>query len=206
MKQNKTAFIFMIPIIGGGVFILLYMIATLFYPGGSNLHPNEIGFNWLTNFWCDLTGSIAKNGQKNNAQPIALVAMLVLCLSLSVFWLAVPKLFNSNSFIYKSISYAGIGAMIAACFIFTDFHDFMMNIGSCLGVIALSFTLLGLFRFQYYRLFWSGVGCIFIIGINNLIYYTHYFIDYLPVIQKVSFVFVLFWVGAYCAEGLKKRT
>lgn len=95
--------------------------------------------------------------------------------------------------------------MIAACFIFTDFHDIMMNIGSFLGVIALSFTLLGLFRFQYYRLFWSGVGCIFIVGINNLIYYTHYFIDYLPVIQKVSFVFVLFWVGVYCAEGLKKK-
>lgn len=75
----------MIPIIGGGVFILLYVIATLFYPGGSNQHPNEIGFNWLTNFWCDLTGSIAKNGQKNNAQPIALVAMLVLCLVCSVF-------------------------------------------------------------------------------------------------------------------------
>ncbi len=48
----------------------------MFYPGGSSADITAVGFNWKQNYWCDLTGSLAKNGAVNSARPIALIALI----------------------------------------------------------------------------------------------------------------------------------
>eukprot|EP01041_Mallomonas_annulata_P035984 gene35984-59008_t len=54
-------------------------------------NQNAKGFSWVHNFWCNLLNETAINGEKNSARPIALVAMLVLSASLSLFWIIFPK-------------------------------------------------------------------------------------------------------------------
>jgi len=203
-KLMKISIQFLIPILGSILFVVLYIIATLYYPGGSNLDSQAVGFHWDTNYWCDLTSTIAKNGEPNSAQPIALTAMIILAASLSVFWLVAPKIFPTLRKLYIFIPIFGIGAMIASCFIFTHFHDLMMNIGSIMGFAAIVILLFGLFTFHFYKLFWGAIGCLILIGINNFIYYTHYLIDYLPIVQKLSFCFILVWMSSYCWVGYQK--
>ena len=48
----------------------------------------------MNNYWCDLMGDTAKNGAANPARPVAIAAWLILCSSLGLFWLLLPRLFR----------------------------------------------------------------------------------------------------------------
>ena len=65
-----------ITIFGIILFIIFYFIAALYYPGGSNFDQHQSGFKWSTNYWCELLGYNAKNGQHNTARPFGLSGML----------------------------------------------------------------------------------------------------------------------------------
>lgn len=36
-------------------FLLFYVVATFFYPGGSQLDKTASGFSWTQNYWCNLS-------------------------------------------------------------------------------------------------------------------------------------------------------
>ncbi|MBK7587466.1 MAG: hypothetical protein IPI22_03615 [Bacteroidetes bacterium] len=118
-------------------------MATLYYPGGSNVDKTTPGFDWLNKYWCDLTGQLAKNGEINSARPIALIAMLILCSSLWVFWYYLPRLFSANKF-NSIIRYTGITSMTVAIFLFTSLHDVVINIAGTFGIAALTGVFIGL--------------------------------------------------------------
>lgn len=67
------------PILGVIIFVILYIIATLLYPGGSQIEKNAIGFSWVNNYWCNLLNESATNGQPNSAKPVAMAGMFILC-------------------------------------------------------------------------------------------------------------------------------
>ena len=49
-KTNKTkSILVLIPIFGTILFVVLYIVATLLYPGGSQVDKNSIGFSWMNN-------------------------------------------------------------------------------------------------------------------------------------------------------------
>jgi hypothetical protein len=98
------------------VFFCLYTVATLFYPGGSQVDKNSKGFSWVNNYWCNLLNENAMNGQHNPARPIAVTAMFVLCLSLSFFWYHLPLSYNFGKFTRLVIQLSGISAMTIASF------------------------------------------------------------------------------------------
>lgn len=56
----------LIPIAGILLFMVLYVIATFYYPGGSTLKPTHQGFDWINNYWCDLIARTAKNAGRNS--------------------------------------------------------------------------------------------------------------------------------------------
>ncbi|MFM2224716.1 MAG: hypothetical protein RJA07_918 [Bacteroidota bacterium] len=191
--HTKGNFTILIPIFGIVLFVCLYITATLFYPGGSSANRTTVGFDWLQNYWCDLLGRYAKNRELNSAQPIALTAMVLLCFTLSVFWFFIPKLFN-NSPLNSIIRYTGIAAMMGTVFLFTDFHDIVINVAGTLGTIALTGVFIGLYRKQLYAFFSYGTFCLTMMMGNYFIYKTGFFISLLPIIQKITFLFFLSWI------------
>ncbi len=78
-------------------------------------------------------------------------------------------------------------------FLQADFHDTIINIAGILGVIAITTTLVGLYKNRSYILFITGLLCLFLFFLNNYIYYTKSWIVYLAIIQKISFFFFLLW-------------
>jgi hypothetical protein len=78
-------FLILLPIIGCVLFIILYVVAGLLYPGGSGTDKTSVGYNWTKNYWCNLLNNTAINGQINIAKPVAMTAMVILCISLSFF-------------------------------------------------------------------------------------------------------------------------
>lgn len=175
--------------------MLLYIIAALLYPGGSNTDKTARGFNVLHNYWCDLLGPVAKNGGHNPGWRVAMWAMGVLCVALAIFWWIVPRLFERNRWYKILISYAGIVSMTIAPFLFTQYHDLIINLASIPGIIALATTFTALYKHRWFKLFGFGILCLLLIGINNYVYYTGHWLFMLPVLQKFTFLLVMTWMG-----------
>ena len=194
-KDKAKNILLLIPIFGTLIFVILYFIATLNYPGGSQVDKNSIGFSWTNNYWCNLLNEAAINGQKNSAKPIALTGMFVLCLTLSFFWYLFPRHTNIDKKLKLTIQISGLIAMIIAFFLFTNInHDLLTNLATSFGAIATIGTFIGLYKQKWFRLFRFGLLNILLVGLNNLCYYNKEFIIYLPVIQKISFATFLIWI------------
>ncbi|MBS1952173.1 MAG: hypothetical protein JST37_14285 [Bacteroidetes bacterium] len=185
----------LIPIFGTMLFVMLYIVATFLYPGGSQVDKNSIGFSWTNNYWCNLLNENAINGQSNSAKPVALTAMLILCLTLAFFWFSFPRQINLNNKLRLIIQISGMLAMTIAFFLFTNInHDLITNLASSFGAIATIGTFVGLYKNKWFGLFAFGLLNILLVGLNNLCYYDKELIVYLPVIQKISFATFLIWV------------
>lgn len=184
------------PSLGIGLFGLLYVMAACQYPGGSNANHTAIGFDWQHNYWCDLLGAVAKNGLPNQARPFARGGMLVLGVSLSVFWWLVPRLYQSPNYYVRVIRWAGAVAMVILFYIDTPYHDLAINLAGGLALLSVGTTFVGLYWQRKRALLNYGLVCMALIAFNNYVYYTHHWLTCLPVLQKVSFIVVLGWFVA----------
>ena len=201
-RNNKTKNIIVLtPILGIIIFVALYVVATLFYPGGSQVDKNSIGFSWTNNYWCNLLNDISINGQPNTAKPVAMTAMFVLCLTLAYFWFLFPTYINLERKLKLAIQNSGIIAMAIAFFLFTNInHDLIINLAAIFGAVATVGTFIGLYKTKWFGLFAFGIFNVLLVVLNNYVYYTKGLIIYLPVIQKITFAAFLMWV---CCISIK---
>lgn len=183
------------PVYGGVLFVLLYITAALLYPGGSQQYPHAKGFSWIHNYWCNLLNYEAINGAHNTARPVAIAAMIVLCISLAAFWYYFPACTDLPAWFRKAIRISGVAGMAIALLLFANlYHDAVINIAGIAALVALLGTAIGIYRNKWYGLFWFGIICALLIGVNNYIYYTGSGLLYLPVIQKITFLCFLLWI------------
>ena len=190
----SNAFGILTSLFGIGLFVALYVVATLLYPGGSQADKISKGFSWMHNYWCNLLSVEAMNGAHNAARPVAVTAMIVLCLSLMIFWYYLPRLFNFDRLGSRIIQLSGIISMLSAIFLLNQEHDLVINVAGFFGMIALVGAFVGLYKIHFIKLLQLGFVCALLVAVNNYVYYTKDFIFYLPVIQKITFASVLVWI------------
>ncbi len=194
----------LLPVYGTIIFISLYITATLLYPGGSQSDKEAQGFSWLNNYWCNLLNEKAINGNINPARPIALTGMLVLCITLSLFWFNFPRFAQLKNPAKIIFQFSGLLSMFSAMMIFTRYHDLATNVAGAFGTIALIGTFAGLRKFQWNRLFAWGIFNMLLVLLNNYLYYHSDLIYLLPVVQKISFASFLCWIC--CISVMVNRT
>ena len=183
----------LIPLIGNFLFVILYIIAATLYPGGSNVNKTAIGYKWAENYWCNLLSEKAINGQDNTAKPVAVIAMIILCISLSSFWILFPALSKLKKRYRLLIQVAGIISTITAFLLLTNVdHDIAVNTSSSFGFIAMVATIIALRQLKWNKLFLFGLFNILLIALNNYLYHTAQ-MTYLPIVQKFSFLSFLVW-------------
>ena len=184
------------PLFGNILFVIFYIIAAVLYPGDSNVNRFSTGYSWSENYWCNLLNDTAINGQINTAKPIAVVAMVILCISLSSFWILFPLLTQLKTNLRYLIQLPGILSMITAFLLLTNVdHDIAVNTASFFGAIAMAGTIWALYKMGWRNLFFLGLGNAFLIGLNNFLYHTAQ-MTYLPLVQKFTFLSFLFWFSA----------
>ena len=181
------------PFIGSLLFIILYIIAALLYPGGSGTDKTAIGYSWTNNYWCNLLSEKAINGQTNTARPVAVIAMFILCLSLSIFWILFPALTHLKKYHRLLIQVAGTVSMLASFLLLTGIdHDLAINTSSAVGLIAMTGTLIALYQLKWKWLFAIGLFDLLLVALNNYLYHSNKMM-YLPLVQKFSFLSFLVW-------------
>lgn len=193
-KNKLRNLIRILPTIGILIFVGLYIYSSLLYPGGSQADLNTIGFDWINNYWCNLLNEKAMNGQINPSRPFAISAMIILCLSLMLFFIQFSRKLVTNRFWKITIQISGVMSMLFAILIFTEYHDLMTTLSSIFGVFVVIGIIWEVYKSKMYVFKWSGILCIVLLTANNYIYYSEQRIEYLPLIQKITFVVVLIWI------------
>lgn len=208
VESNK--FQLVLPIVGIIVFVTLYILASLQYPGGSQADPASKGFSWMNNYFCNLLNETAINGKPNLGQPFALASLIILALSLALFWWSLPNYLPLSQFQSKLIRITGVSSMITACLLFTKFnHDLITNTASLFGLIAILTSMWALYQHKLMTIFIFGLFNLLLVLINNWLYYDPSLIKYLPLVQKISFASVLIWmicinINWFLIRGIEK--
>jgi len=152
-----------------------------------------IGYSWTNNYWCNLLSEKAINGQTNTARPVAVIAMLMLSLSLSSFWILFPVLTQLKKYHRLLIQVAGTIGMLASFLLLTNIdHDLAINAASAFGFVATIGTLVALYKLKWNWLFAFGLFNLLLVALNNYLYHSNEMM-YLPVVQKFSFLSFLGW-------------
>lgn len=191
---NIIRLVHLIPTIGIMVFVGLYIYAAALYPGGSQADLGSEGFDWVHNYWCNLMNEEGMNGLPNPARPIAIAAMIILCISLMIFFFQFAHYYVTDRTWKMIIFITSSLSMLSATLISTSYHDVMTTISTVFGFILV----IGVIKAVYSSKmsFWKvgGVVCILLLIINNYIYYSGNSIEWLPLIQKITFALVLLWI------------
>ncbi len=190
---NGKDLLTLLPSFGILIFMGLYIYSANLYPGGSQADINSVGFDWFNNYWCNLMSENGMNGLKNPARPVALIAMIILCSSMTLFFFQFANYFVKNRNWKMTIKIAGTLAMLSAVFIFTRLHDVMTTILSICGVIGIIGIISALHKNKMTFFKVSGIICMALVGIINLFYYNENLIKYLPLVQIVAFILILAW-------------
>ena len=200
-NRSKNSWI-LTPFIGSFLFVILYVIAAFLYPGGSGADKTAIGYNWTNNYWCNLLSEKAINGQANTARPVAVIAMFILCLSLSTFWILFPVVTQLKKYHKLLIQVAGTLCMLTSFLLLTGIdHDLAVNTSSAFGLIAMTGTLIALYQLKCPSerpsragkwLFVIGLFDLLLVALNNYLYHSNE-MTYLPIVQKFSFLSFLVW-------------
>jgi hypothetical protein len=195
-----------LPTIGILIFIGLYFYASKLYPGGSQIDVTSLGFDWQNNYWCNLMGETALNGEKNNARPVAIGAITMLCASMAFFFFQFANHFEKNKTWNTIIKISGALGMFSAVFIFTVLHDVMTTILSVCGTLVIVGMVRALYRKKLYLFVVMGILCMVIVAVNNLFYYNQNFNQYSPLVQKGAFILILSWtVGLNLKINTKQK-
>ncbi len=180
-------------LIGITLSLILLLVAASFYPGGSTFDKNAVGFDWGTNYLCNLFDEKAVNGADNGGRFWAITGLAVLCISFGLF-------FNrfSQKIVAKTpsriIRYFGIGGMVAAFFVATPLHDVMVALTSSLALLSMFYIVVFVFRSKLHGLKVLSSLSLLITYFCNFVYYTQYLIEWLPVIQKVTLGIFILWI------------
>jgi amino acid transporter len=181
--------------IGIAMATALLFAATTQYPGGSQHDKNAVGFNWQHNYLCNLLNEKAMNEMGNTAHPWAVAGMFFLCIAVAIFFIRFSKKIPHKSGT-NAIKYAGAGAMIAAVFTATSFHDSAITISGTLLLLSLFYIAVFVFKSRLRWLKIYSVICLLVFCVCNYVYYTDTYLEWLPILQKVTLGMILVWILA----------
>lgn len=162
--------------------VILIVIATLFYPGGSLLDENSIGFGWSKNFLSNLFATKAINGSENPGRIWAIIGIVFHSVGYGFFFINMSRKISSKQWA-TILKYIGVTNILLIFLIATPLHD--------LGVLSIILTLIGLFAITVFilrsKLHFLKFCCIFCL----LTYYCFFslfglgYIGYSVIMQKV---------------------
>ena len=89
--------------------------------------------------------------------------------------------------------------------LFTDLHDQVINAATLCGLASIAGTFAGLHRLRWRKLIGFGLFNLFLVVVNNILYYGDGLLLYLPVVQKITFLSFLLWISFIDVQLYKGR-
>lgn len=173
-------------------FICFYLLAASHYPGGSDLDKHSVSFSWTQNYWCDLLSTYTKNGRINRGKTYAVISMIFLNLTFISSWVSLGKQEVRSSLAERTIIISGFASTIFTNFIASPKHDLFISFSVVFGLIAIA-RVLKTQRTEHILLFYTGLFGGILILLNCLVYFFQFNVSMLPLLQKITFAYMLMW-------------
>ena len=166
--------------------VILIVIATFVYPGGSLFDKNSTGFAWSKNFISNLFTEKAINGLVNTSRIWAITGMVFHSVGYGFFFMNMSKKISTkhSATILKLI---GISLILFNFLIVTPLHDIMVIISSTLFLTGLFYITVSILKSKLHLLKFSCIIC-FLIFYYTLYLYGSGNLGLLAIMQKVSFI------------------
>lgn len=166
--------------------VILMVVATLFYPGGSLSDKNSRGFDWSENFICNLFAAKAINSSENPSRIWALFAMAIHSLGFGIFFINSSKKMPSVH-AAKVLKYIGAVNILFNFLIVTSLHDLMVTLSGTLFLMGFFYLTVFILMTKLHLLKFACIICLLIS------YYTLYLYGsgnwgLLAIMQKVTFI------------------
>jgi hypothetical protein len=186
--------------VGLVVGVALVVGAALLYPGGSSRDALSRGFDLRANYVSDLFPATAVDGEPSASRLLAIPGMLVLCATFALFFLRFAGREAAASS-RRLVGGAGVGAMVFAFLAVTPWHHAMITAASACSLLALFVIVVSLAKAKRHVLAAAGAACLAVSYLANYVYFARQWLEWLPMLQKVSFAMLAAWVVAVDVRG-----
>lgn len=166
--------------------IALLLIATWYYPGGSQVDATAVGFDWKNNYISNLFSETAMNGAANTSRIWAIGGMIFLSASFALFFIEFSKKIPAKGSA-NIIKYVGAGGMIFTAFMVTPLHDKMITLSSTTTLISLFYITVFVLKSKLHVLKFLCIACLLIFYTTLYLYGARH-LEYLPIMQKITFI------------------
>ena len=169
--------------------LLLLIVATSQYPGGSQVDKNAVGYHWADNYISNLFSEKAVNGADNAARFWAVGGMVFLSAGFALFFIEFAKRIQAKS-AATVIKYVGAGGMIFTFLIATPLHDTMITIASTMFLIGMFYITVFVLKSKLHFFKLCCVLCLLIFYWTLYLYGTGQ-VKFLSIMQKVNFAITI---------------
>ncbi len=183
-----------IPIFGMAAYLVVFTFAALDYPGGSQNIAELTNYSFFHNFLCDVMNPITERGVSNPARSLATISHLILSVTMIVFFYLLPEIFDWSNRNTLLIRYVGMLTMTVFVFMYTSIHDHIVTATGVLGTFALIPFFIEMKKYPKGGLKLLAYVCFLLSIVVFFIFETKIGFYYLPLIQKITFVFDAWWV------------
>lgn len=174
------------------VSVILMVIATLVYPGGSLLDKNSTGFQWSENFFSNLFAATAINGTENASRIWAIVGMAFHSVGYGIFFIDMSKKMPVRH-AANVLMIVGVANILFSFLIVTPLHDLMITISSTLFLMGLFYITVFILKTKLHVFKFACIVCLLAFYFTIFLYgFGHWRL--LAIMQKISFIFSMFLV------------
>lgn len=175
-----------------GLFFLI--IATFFYPGGTNEDVNSVGYDWGHNYISNLLGPLAVNGEVNAARPFSIFGVFALTASFGLFFVKFSERIKVKSAAFV-IKYFGILATVLGFItIVPAMHDLMVTISSILTLVIFFYLTVIVLKSKLSILKALSVVFLAAFYVGAYMYFGRWHLEYMPIMQKIIFLIKIVWI------------
>jgi hypothetical protein len=171
----------------------LLLMATRYYPGGSQHDKNSVGFDWKHNYISNLFSQKAVNGLDNASRPWAVSGTFFYCASCALFFIYFSRKIPARGSA-AVIRYCGVGSNAFAFLAVTPYHDTMVTSASTLALVSMFYITVFVFKSRLHLLKIVSTVCLLAFYGCNYIYYTRSYVELLPIMQKLSLIITTSWI------------
>nr|WP_294936240.1 hypothetical protein [uncultured Flavobacterium sp.] len=139
--------------------VILIVIATFVYPGGSLADKNSVGFEWSKNFFSNLFAAKAINGAENPSRIWAVIGMAFHSVGNGIFFINMAKKMavKHAATVLKVVGAANI---LFNFLIATPLHDIMVTVSSTLSLLGLFYITVFILKTKLHLLKFSCIICL----------------------------------------------
>ena len=176
------------------VAVLLVVIASLKYPGGSIHDITTIGYRWTENYISNLLDYNALNGKPNDARPFAVAGAVLMGITMGIAFVRFANKVNIRQYSIV-IKWLGIVLIVFSVLITIPAqHDLMVTLGSVSTLFIFFYITILILKSRL--VFLKILSVLFLLSFYGaaFMYFTRTGLDYLPTVQKLIHISQIIWV------------